>query len=75
MPRPSRYDVSHVHLRHSFDTLPETNIAPENPWLEDEISFWNGLFSGSMFVSGSVTLSKHRLIIPMIHQSELFGHL
>ena len=29
-------------------TLPETNIAPENGWLEDEISFWDGLFSGAM---------------------------
>ena len=25
---------------HQGTTLPETNIAPENPWLEDEISFW-----------------------------------
>ena len=28
-------------------TLPETNIAPENGWLEDEISFWDGLCSGA----------------------------
>ena len=21
-------------------TLPETNVAPENGWLEDEMSFW-----------------------------------
>ena len=27
-------------------TLPETNIAPENGWLEDEMSFLEGLFSG-----------------------------
>ena len=33
---------------------PETNIAPENGWLEDEISFWDGLFSGAILVSGSV---------------------
>ena len=32
--------------------LPETNIAPENGWLlEDEISYWEGLFSGDMRVS------------------------
>ena len=37
------FHASHVHLGHSFDTLPETNIAPENPWLEDDISFWDGL--------------------------------
>ena len=24
-------------------TLPETNTAPDNQWLEDEISFWDGL--------------------------------
>ena len=28
------------------DTLPETNIAPENGWWEDNISFWERLFSG-----------------------------
>ena len=28
---------------------PKTNIAPENGWLEDEMSFWDGLFSGAMF--------------------------
>ena len=22
-------------------TLPETNIAPENQWLEDDMSFWD----------------------------------
>ena len=31
-------------------TLPETNIALENQWLEDEFSFWDGLFSGAMLV-------------------------
>jgi len=30
-------------------TLPETKIAPENGWLEDEMSFWDGLFSGAIF--------------------------
>ena len=33
-------------------TLPETNIAPENGWLEEEMSFWDDLFSGAMLVSG-----------------------
>ena len=28
-------------------TLPETNIAPENWWLEDNFPFWEGLFSGA----------------------------
>ena len=27
-------------------TLPETLIAPENVWLEDDIFFWEGLFQG-----------------------------
>ena len=35
------------------NTLPETNIAPENGWLED-VSFWEGLLAGAMLVSGSV---------------------
>lgn len=25
---------------------PKTNISLENPWLEDEISYWNGTFFG-----------------------------
>ena len=29
-------------------------LAPVNRWLEDEISLWDGLFSGAMLVSGSV---------------------
>ena len=38
-------------------TLPETSIfAPENRWLEDEISFWDGPISGAMLVSGSVVV-------------------
>ena len=37
-------------------TLPETNIAPEiNGRL---VSFWEGLFSGAMLVSGRVNVSK-----------------
>ena len=39
-------------------TLPETDIAPENGWLEDEISYWRGLFKGAMLVLGSVMVLK-----------------
>ena len=35
-------------------TLPKTNVAPENGWLEDEMSFRDSLFSGAMLISGSV---------------------
>ena len=28
-------------------TLPSTDIAPANWWLEDKCSFWDGLFSGA----------------------------
>ena len=28
-------------------TLPETNIATENQWLEHEVSFYDGLYSGT----------------------------
>jgi len=43
-----------LFLQNMSDALPETNIAPENGWLEDEFSYWDGLFSGAMFVSRSV---------------------
>lgn len=29
-------------------TLPETNLAPENHWMEDEFPFGEGLLSGSI---------------------------
>ena len=35
-------------------TLPETSLAPENWWLEDEFSFWDGPISGAVLVSGRV---------------------
>ena len=30
----------------TVNTFPENSIATEYQWLEDEISFWDGLFSG-----------------------------
>ena len=42
-----------------WDTLPETNIAPKNGWLEyyfPIIAYWGGLFSGAMLVSGRINL-------------------
>ena len=45
--------MSHKKKRYET-TLPETNIAPANGWLENEISFWDDLFSGAMLVSGKV---------------------
>ena len=33
-------------------------MAPETGWLEDEISFWDGLFSGAMVVLGRVILQS-----------------
>ena len=35
-------------------SLKLTAKAPENEWLEDEMSFWDGLFSRAMLVLGSV---------------------
>ena len=37
-------------------TLPETNIASENQWLEDVFPFWDGPFLEDILVSGSVSL-------------------
>lgn len=43
-------------------TLPDTNKAPLNQCLEDEITFGDGPFSGILFVSGRVfhNLVKHQ---------------
>ena len=35
------------------------NMAPENCWLEDDVSFWDGPFSGVMFVFGSVEPTRY----------------
>jgi len=37
-------------------TLPETNIAPEKWMFGTLASFWEGLFSGVMSVSGNVII-------------------
>ena len=46
---------NHCYVSFAEGTLPKTHIAPENQWLEDDISFWDTLFSEAMLVSGSVT--------------------
>ena len=38
IPFPLQWDMRLVVLE---CTLPQTNIAPENQWLEDGISFWD----------------------------------
>ena len=50
-------------------TLPETNIAPENGWLGDEMSFWYTLFSGAMLVSGRVFTTNPPSFPPAISSS------
>ena len=44
-------------------TLPETNIAPENQWLEDAFPFGDGLFLEAMLVSGRVVHPKILLLL------------
>ena len=39
-------------------TLPETNVAPENQWLENEISFWDAYFQGRIPSQFSLPLWK-----------------
>ena len=35
-------------LKMILSSLPQTNkLAPDNQWLEDEISSWDGIFQGS----------------------------
>ena len=58
-------------------TLPETNIATEKLWLEDEMCFWDGLFLGAMLVSGRVppfsflvirfAMEKKSLTLPAVY--------
>ena len=36
----------------------KTNISPENQWLEDDMSFWNGSLSGDMFIFGGAEFHK-----------------
>ncbi len=38
----------------NYNTLPETNIAPENRPLEKDNSYWKPPFLGAMLVLGSV---------------------
>ena len=40
-------------------TLPETNMAPEKLMVFRWVSFWEGLFSGAIFILGSVNISKY----------------
>ncbi len=63
-------------------TLPETNIAPKNGWLMMvgiRLSYWGGLFSGAMSVSGRVIYRTHfwgqlgseaRLLVPFLNMLE-----
>ena len=40
------------------DTLPETNIAPENQWLEDEISWFSRFFQFGPCFDGQETIGR-----------------
>ena len=55
-----------IYSTHCIYPLSETSIAPENGWLEYIgilISFWDGLFSEAMLVSGSVYIIYTYIII------------
>ena len=41
-----------------FDTLPETNIAPETLGSQNEFPFGEGILAGAMLVSGRVDTSQ-----------------
>ncbi len=41
-----------------LSTLSETNIAAQNWWLGDYLSFWEGPFSGPMLVVGRVLVEE-----------------
>ena len=47
---PDRLSQSIIKCKVPYSTLPETNIAPKNGWLEYVgilLSYWGGLFSGA----------------------------
>jgi len=44
----SRVEGIPLGRKQKMVTLPETNIAPENGWLQDEMSFSDALFSGDI---------------------------
>ena len=48
--------AAHALMIFKVATLPITNIALENQWLEDDISLWDGLSSGATLVFGGVLL-------------------
>ena len=59
-----------------YTKLPKTNIVPENGWLEDEFSYWEGPFSVDMLVSGRVDGPKEMglpaIISPLSIWSDYF---
>ena len=52
----------HIDQTSQDSTLPETNseFTPENGWLEDDVSVWEGQISGTMLVSGRILQQKHQ---------------
>ena len=53
-------------------TLPETNIAPENWRLKDDISFWDGLCSGAFAVSFREGISIYQICFKSVDLSDLY---
>ncbi len=49
-----RHDFPEIQLARKITTLPKTNIAPENGWLEEYFPFQKAYFLGAMLVSGRV---------------------
>ena len=48
-----------------FDITPlKTNMSPENWWLEDDMSFWDGPFLGDILIFGGVTLENIKFEAP-----------
>ena len=46
-----------------ISTLPESNIAPKKWMVGGLLSFWQGLFSGAMLVSGSVRGTQMTVVL------------
>ena len=53
-----------------YYTLPETNIDPENGWLEDEFPLGKAYFRGKPLVSGRVIVCLHFTLFKLFRRVE-----
>ena len=55
----------------AISSLKQTAKAPDNGLLEDEISFWDGLFSGSVVLGEAAFFSGSKVLFLFFYTSQL----